>query len=149
MPEKTNASVSFKLIDIGLQEFELTQVDIEQKDLKSFSHIINIEHGLNIEDNVVIVTVSIEIATEKTKIRVGKTKQIFAFEIKNLNEFVNSSVEGVTLETQLTNLLNSVSISTARGVSFMQFRGTYLHKAFIPIINVAGISRIEDQQVSS
>ena len=39
------------------------------------------------------------------------------------------------LPTDIIVTINSISISTIRGIMFSTFKGTYLHNAFLPIID--------------
>ena len=60
------------------------------------------------------------------------------FEVENLNE-INAhkpSLESLGLK------LNQITISTARGVMFGLFRGTFLHNAVLPIVDVTAFQTI-------
>ena len=51
-----------------------------------------------------------------------------------MNDFFNKQHTLVDLPQEFITLLNSIALSTTRGVMFSQFRGTVLHNAILPII---------------
>jgi hypothetical protein len=50
-----------------------------------------------------------------------------------LNSYV--VVNEVKLPSDIIIAMNSISISTIRGIMFSTFKGTYLHNAFLPVID--------------
>ena len=55
--------------------------------------------------------------------------------VENIKNFENKKEKKMEFPEDFSIALNSVSISTLRGIMFSQFRGTYLHNAFLPIVN--------------
>lgn len=55
-------------------------------------------------------------------------------EIKNFNEALIKEGDGFVLPKNLIDSLRTQSISTARGILYSEFRGTYLYKAFVPFL---------------
>jgi hypothetical protein len=59
-----------------------------------------------------------------------------SFEIENFEEiFIKTSVNAYNIPNDVMVTLISLSISTLRGIMFDQLRGTYLHNAFLPILD--------------
>jgi len=50
---------------------------------------------------------------------------------------MNKYIEGkdINLPSEFITTINSLSLSTSRGILFMLFRGTFLHSAILPIID--------------
>lgn len=62
----------------------------------------------------------------------------------NFNEVIHADAEGiVTLPQDLADILNSISISTTRGLMFSAFKETFLHNAFLPIIDPKQFSQLK------
>jgi hypothetical protein len=58
------------------------------------------------------------------------------YEILNFVDVIKISTDGkLDIPQALIEVLNSISISTTRGVMFSTFKGTFLHNAVLPIID--------------
>jgi hypothetical protein len=59
----------------------------------------------------------------------------FIFEIPDLKEYVDPKNNIPKLPEEFLTTINSISISTVRGVMFSQFKGTFLHNAILPVVD--------------
>jgi hypothetical protein len=98
-----------------------------------FKFTINIEHLFNIKDNLIAIKPNIEIFTEKNDTILGTLTASLVFEFDNLSVFIIENQIKLPLDIIIT--INSLSISTVRGIMFSTFKGTYLHNAFLPVID--------------
>jgi hypothetical protein len=98
-----------------------------------FKFNINIEHLVIINENCIAVKPNVEIFTEENNFTLGKLSSSLMFEIENLASYVVD--EEVKLPSDIIVAINSISISTIRGIMFSTFKGTYLHNAFLPVID--------------
>ena len=94
---------------------------------------INIEHRFNIEYNRIFVIVSIDIIDENNDAKLSSFKISCVYNIKDLNEFVNDNK--LSLPDEMITTLNSISLSTCRGILFSSLKGTFLHNVILPIID--------------
>ena len=73
------------------------------------------------------------------------------YDVSSAEEFTLAPGERKAVATGLTfelpdglaDILNSVALSTARGIMFSEFKGTLLHHAFLPIVDVKSLNREE------
>jgi hypothetical protein len=100
-----------------------------------FNFDLNLEHRVNPEDDVLIVVCSVAVFNENREEQLGKLKSGCVYIIKNLKQFLNSETKALELPEPLATALNSVSISTTRGLMFSMFRGTFLHNAVLPVVD--------------
>jgi hypothetical protein len=62
------------------------------------------------------------------------------YEIAYFGAIIKADASGkINIPGFLAEALNSVSVSTARGVMFSTFKGTFLHHAFLPLIDSASL----------
>lgn len=132
-----------KTITIGLQykaveliSLNLTMPDVQPTAEQTFSFTVNLEHKFDIERKFVFVLVNIIINLEGAPDPAGEVLINNVFFVENYEEAVieeNGQPKGIRVPA--AEVLNSVSISTARGVLSQQFRGTWLHNAILPILN--------------
>lgn len=136
--------------------FRIVNIDIFRKlvepkpsDLNelNFTFDIATESGVLKEQELVLSFV-------KTDIREGNNLQIFAtftivciFQILSFADNVTLSKDGLyILNEELEKYLKSVAISTSRGVIWSELRGTYLHNAVMPVIDISTLKKTNEMQ---
>jgi hypothetical protein len=132
MPEKN--------ISYQLQGLEVIDVLMNRKPEgfkgEHFQYDISSENRVNPERESIIIFFTINIREfEKTEV-LAKIVIATVFRIIDFKEHITKIDEQNIFDIPLTlqKHLASIAISTARGIMFMQFKGTYLHKAILPII---------------
>lgn len=126
-------NISFRLKNIELLQSSLASIDYVITNETIFKFNINIEHLVNINENYIALKPNVEIFTEENDFVLGKLSSSLIFEFENLNSYV--VVNEVKLPSDIIIAMNSISISTIRGIMFSTFKGTYLHNAFLPVID--------------
>ena len=132
-------------ITFSIKGVELLETHIEQ--LKSpiigavkFNFNINVEIKILNDNNLLFSIVTVEISDLETSVKYGSLKVNIIFSIENINPFINSKTSRIVLPKNFVTSINSISISTTRGVMFGVFRGTFLHGATLPIIDPTFLS---------
>lgn len=139
MGEQNN--ISFRLKNIELIQSNLSAVNVSITSETLFKFNINIEHLVNLNENAIAIKPIVEIfmGEQNNKTILGGLSANLIFEFENLPNFVIENE--VKLPTDIINSINSISISTVRGIMFSTFKGTYLHNAFLPIIDPKSFNR--------
>lgn len=94
---------------------------------------LNIEHRFNIEQKRVFVVVTVRVHADGIESELVSAKVSCIYNIVNLENFVEG--KKVTFPPDFIFKLNSISLSTVRGVLFTLFRGTFLHNVILPVID--------------
>ena len=131
-------NISFRLKNIELIQSNITPIDYILSPDVIFKFTINIEHLVNIKDNIIAIKPNIEIFTEENETILGTLTASLVFEFDNLSAFVIENE--IKLPLDIIIAINSLSISTVRGIMFSTFKGTYLHNAFLPVIDPKAFS---------
>ena len=126
-------NISFRLKNIELIQSNITPIDYILSPDVIFKFTINIEHLVNIKDNILAIKPNIEIFTEENETILGTLTASLVFEFDNLSAFVIENE--IKLPLDIIIAINSLSISTVRGIMFSTFKGTYLHNDFLPVID--------------
>lgn len=126
-------NISFRLKNIEFSESSIVGIDYTISTDTIFKFNINIEHLVNIDENWIAIKPNIEIFTKESDIILGKLSSSLIFEFENLSSHVVE--KEVKLPSDIIIAMNSISISTIRGIMFSTFKGTYLHNAFLPVID--------------
>jgi len=101
----------------------------------TFHFNIDIEHQIDTDNKLIIVITTIDILHDESEIRLASIKASCIFEIQNFDDFASVEFQQVSFPESMLITLNSISVSTVRGIMFSQFKGTFLHNAFLPIID--------------
>jgi len=123
----------FSLKNIELLQSSLSAIDYEISRDTIFKFNINIEHLVIINENCIAVKPNVEIFTDQSIFILGKLSSSLVFEIENLASYILD--KKLKLPSDSIVAINSISISTMRGIMFSTFKGTYLHNAFLPVID--------------
>ena len=107
-------------------------------DIKEFRFDISIEQKFNLDNKLIFVVPNITI-TDETKVKFGSIKVNVIFEANDLTNFIDSKTNQVNLPNEIVQFLNSIALSTTRGVMFSQFKGTFLYNAILPILDLSEI----------
>lgn len=125
--------LSFKIAGIELIEYSIKQpFEVLPEQFES-RYNVNIEHKVDSKNNRIIVTMSFEVIAEETSYSLANAKIGCIFDFAEINQFIEN--DSIHIPEQFVVTINSISLSTCRGVMFGLFRGTYLHNTILPIID--------------
>ena len=135
MKKKAETSVNFQIKAVELIESCINPPVNPLAAETLFNFDISLEHRINPEEDTLIVVCSVSVFNETREEQLGRIKSGCIYLIKNLKQFVNTETKALELPEPLAISLNSVSISTTRGLMFSMFRGTFLHNAVLPVVD--------------
>ncbi len=132
----TDTPTGMKLTGIELLSSSLSRPELVTKDQTAFLFGITLMHEIAREKKLIFVISSVTIQSLEEKKDVGSISVSLIFEIENFEEVVTIIDEkNFKLTEALKDVLNTIAISTTRGVMFSTFKGTYLHNALLPIVD--------------
>jgi hypothetical protein len=100
-----------------------------------FNFDIKLEHKILADNNFIVVVVTIDINNDQRDTKLGSIMVSCIFEIPELKEYLDPKNNVPKLPEEFLTTINSISISTVRGVMSSQFRGTFLHNAILPVVD--------------
>lgn len=134
--ENTDVNVEIKIKAIELLKGSLQLPAVPNTTVTTFNFNISIESRADAPNKLVFVIVNVDIKNDDYSLVLGALSVRCIFEIVNFDEVIKNDGNGnLVLPLQLIETLNSISISTTRGVMFSTFKGTFLHGAILPIID--------------
>jgi len=138
MPKSTDNKeqilVSFQIKGIEVLDFCLNHPERELHELNEFHFDIRLEHKFNVNKDNIAVFTYVDIFGEDHINKYASLTISCMYEIGNIKDFLDKNNNPI-LPDEFIITLNSISISTTRGIIYSQFRGTFLHKACLPIID--------------
>ena len=138
MAKKTSTGNAFgiKLRGIELLNVSLIRLEHSSKNLSTFLYNVRIVQDIDKNKKLVFIIVHVDIHSTEEKKDVGSLSVSHIYELANFEEVVTILDEhNFKLSESVNDILNSISISTTRGVMFSTFKGTLLHNAILPIVN--------------
>lgn len=134
--EKKDKTVTakYQLKNIEIIEQHLYILNKPLDKIVNYNFDINLEHSVDVINKNLIVNTSISILKEDDE-KLGSFRSLCIFHIENLESFVVKKTKQIDLPKDFITTLNSISISTTRGLLFSNFRGTILHSAILPIVD--------------
>ena len=138
MAKKTSTGNTFgiKLRGIELLNVSLIRPEHTSKNLSTFLYNVRIVQDIDKNKKLVFIIVHVDIHSTEEKKDVGSLSVSHIYELANFEEAITILDEhNFKISESLNDILNSISISTTRGVMFSTFKGTLLHNAILPIVN--------------
>jgi hypothetical protein len=133
--QKETNMPKYKLASIELLDIHLYQTNKPQEEGKIYHFNINIEHKFNIEKKQIFAITSVNVLHEDNETLLGSVKVGCSFKVENIEEYTDIEKQSVEFPKEMLTNLNAEAISTTRGVMFANFSGTFLHKAYLPLID--------------
>jgi hypothetical protein len=144
MPKRATPAAQFQLLAIELRE--LTIHKNPGFPVKSFHYEISIENAIDREEKIVIIMTRVSIfggdgANDAT---LGNISCECIFSVENFDEVVAMSPSGDSFEIlePFAETISSISASTTRGYMASELKGTILHNAFLPIVDIKSLSKV-------
>lgn len=128
-------NVKYQLRGIELLENYLVHPQIPLNQERTYNFDINIEQKINNDEKIVIVLTSVKIIHQEDQECHASIKTSCIYIVDNLNELLLPDLNKVNLPEQFVITLNSISLSTTRGIMFSCFKGTFMHNVYLPIVN--------------
>jgi hypothetical protein len=130
-----SAKIGFQIKAIEILEFSLFSQSQPITDIFTYHTNLSLEHRISEQNKVIIVLPTAEIIHEDKKTILAKIRVSFIYEFSSFEGFTTGSPAVYNFPKESMVALNSISISTLRGIMFSLFRGTFLHKAILPVVD--------------
>lgn len=130
-----NLQVQLKMKGVELVKSQINQ-PAANFSAKEFQFTLNIETKLDPLQQLAFIIVSVDIMADGKPDILATISSACIFGIDNFEEvFKKISEDKYDTSDNVMFMLISISISTLRGIMHEQLRGTYLHMAFLPIVD--------------
>lgn len=141
MGKKLN--MKFQIRGVEVLEMELKQpTEILPQNI-TYNFNLSVEHKVSSEQKLILVQTGVKVRNKEDERNIlGRILVNCIFAIENFDEVVKRvELQKYDIPDEIIDLLNSISISTTRGVMVSMFRGTLLHGAVLPVIDPKSLSK--------
>ncbi|MBK8516086.1 MAG: hypothetical protein IPL55_07290 [Saprospiraceae bacterium] len=136
--------IGFQIKAIELIDSSFTSLNKPRSENPNFQFEINLEHRISQENHIIVVICSINVFMDSKENMIGTLKASCVYQVESLSSYFDKKKKVFNLPDQFINTINSISISTTRGIMFTMFKGTNLHNAILPIVNPSSFSNVEN-----
>ncbi|WP_417872494.1 hypothetical protein [Xanthomarina gelatinilytica] len=100
-----------------------------------FGFDLQLQHSFNLERELVIVNCKVDVLNNETKDKLGHISASCLYYVEDIKQYFDEDTNVPNLPEGVIVMLNSISISTIRGVMYGIFRGTFLNGAILPVVD--------------
>ncbi|GAB5464882.1 MAG: hypothetical protein Kapaf2KO_03180 [Candidatus Kapaibacteriales bacterium] len=130
------ANQRIQLRNIQVNEFAIVALKEPIPTGQTFNFDINFGYGVQVENSAVTVLTTISVFGKDKSTVYSRLQTALQF-VVNEPEFAKSDDKGnTTIGKELAQELNSIALSTTRGILYGHLKGTYLHAAILPVVNM-------------
>ena len=141
----TNDSAKYILKGIEILDISLKYPEKPKEKINKYGFDLGLEHKVNFNNKLIFVVPTINVFNQKDKTELGSIRVSCAFEVENFDQFVDNEKQVLNFPEEFETAINSVSISTARGIMYAQFRATFLQNALLPIVDPNSLKRAKQK----
>lgn len=134
--KETTPKAKYQIKAIELIESSLNAIQNPLKVDETFKFDINLQHKLNNDKKLIIVVCTVSIHTEEKDKQFAHIKSSCIYHIQNWDEFIDTKTKELIFPADFLTALNAITISSTRGMLFSFLRGTFLHNAILPVIDL-------------
>ncbi len=125
-------TLSFRIKGIEIIDFAMT-APTETVQVSQFNFDMQFRSLVNATEQMTTIFAEIVIKSEQN-VQLGRYSAAFRFTIDEIDKILAD--KGAEIPQPLLSLLLGISVSTLRGLMFASFRGTFLHNAILPLVNM-------------
>ena len=137
----------FNLSGIGIVNFSYNPPIGLALPLPSYRYQIIVKHGIILKTKSILVLVSAIIKNADESETLGKIDVAYNFIIENFEEIVNTSKDDLIIDERVLHQLNSISISTTRGIAFSKFQDTPISNAIMPVYDLSQLKGMTMEEI--
>jgi hypothetical protein len=139
-----SSDIKFQIKAVELLNFELMPLVKHRPANSVFHYNVSVEYRANTEDKLIYVIVGVEVLHKDKETLAGSMNVSCVFIFENFDKLIDMKIVDFGLPKEIIDVLNSISISSTRGVMASTFRGTILHNAVLPILNPQDFKKKQD-----
>jgi hypothetical protein len=130
-------NISFKVVDVSHLESRLHTVEPEIVHKNEFHFEIRLTSNAVPEPKVLTIQTYVRVMDKPEGQELGFFKSGVTYVIENFSEVISFGTDSrkFDMQKELHEILVSIAISTTRGMMAEHFRGTDLHRAFLPVLD--------------
>lgn len=138
------AAPLYQISAVELHELSITKFAVVPDPGTVFNFEVKIDSNVDPAQKLIMLSTTIRIKDESRESELGSLVCVCGFSVTNFNEVVKVREEKpFEIEASFADTLNSIAISTTRGVMYSELKGTALHMAILPLVDVKTLKKVD------
>ena len=125
---------SITLQDIILLESHINYIHQTKEPFTKLHFLSKIEFKVHEGQNLLVSSIQNIVQSHDGELDLAVLGIACTFFIPNVKEYLKEEKDGTHIDEDLIDSLSKITMSTSRGIMFEKLRGTYLHKAILPLL---------------
>lgn len=147
MSKKENTNISFNVDRMDIMEVHMSNPEGHYQENTPFDFNLSMEQRFDFKDSCIHMLVHVIGKYVKTERELFSFKSAISFSVLDFKQYTDAKKEKHKFPNGFLITLNSIAISTTRGLMYSQFKGTYLQNAILPIVDpAAGFNEVENKK---
>ena len=110
----------------------------EARELSVFNFDIQFKSTANVKES--LISIMMDVIVKESNIQMGQYTAVFHYGVDDLEKLTTGkAINQAEIPQPLLSTLLGISASTLRGLMFGAFKGTFLHNAILPLIDIGGL----------
>lgn len=136
-----NSPYKYGLAFVELNEAHIQAIPTQGGSIPGFNFTIKVENGVDPEKSYVLSRVTVHVMPQKSETILGKLTATIGYSVSDFATVAKKDEQGqVNVPAELLATLNGIAISTTRGILFGVLKGTPLHGAYLPLVDVKNMA---------
>ncbi len=141
---KPEQIINFRIKAIDVVQYSLNPCPAVDVGEDGYSFNIEIQQKIDLPNKLVFVIVAIKISLTEKFPGLATLSTLCVFDVENLSDIVQKEQNQYLLPAPAATTLNSIALSTTRGIMYSNLKGTYLQNAILPIVDPTTFVRKQD-----
>lgn len=138
--ETSQPGITYKINAVELLNLTMNHPSDQNVDYNAFHFDLKLQHRVSDENKLVFVITNVTVKSQDQKVEMATLQTSCIFAVEN---FENLKGEGnkIQFPQEFLDEINALAISTTRGVMYSHFKGTFLHKAVLPVFKAESLRK--------
>lgn len=135
--QSSETKTEYSLKEIEILKSSINTPEATNLPVANYQFAVSLETKIDPSAKLIFVVVNIDITSEESKLILASTSVSCIYQIVNFEEVIKQNAENkYEIPPKLLEKIGDISFSTTRGIMFATFKGTFLHNAILPLIDL-------------
>ncbi len=130
--ESNQTGITYKINAVELLNLTMQHPTDQNVNYNAFHFDMKLQHRVNDENKLVFVITNVTVKSQDKQVEMATLQSSCIFEVENF-ENLKGQDQKIQFPQEFLDEINAMSISTTRGIMYSEFKGTFLHKAILPV----------------
>lgn len=130
--ESNQTGITYKINAVELLNLKMQHPTDQNVNYNAFHFDMKLQHRVNDENKLVFVITNVTVKSQDKQVEMATLQSSCIFEVENFENLMGQD-QKVQFPQEFLDEINAMAISTTRGIMYSEFKGTFLHKAILPV----------------